>query len=95
MIIRSRNIHTEKGVVDGFLKAEDGRIVFIGEDIKEEGFLDYGDSHIIPGFLDLHVHGFGTGSFWYEKTEESLNAMARSMVKEGVTTFLGTTLFRG
>lgn len=91
MIIRSRNIHTEKGVVDGFLKVQDGRIVSIHEEGKGEGFLDYGDSHIIPGFLDLHVHGFGTGSFWYEKTEESLNAMARSMVKEGVTTFLGTT----
>ena len=46
---------------------------------------------MLSGREDLHVHGFGTGSFWYEKTEESLNAMARSMVKEGVTTFLGTT----
>jgi len=43
---------------------------------------------MLSGREDLHVHGFGTGSFWYEKTEESLIAMARSMVKEGVTTFL-------
>ena len=47
---------------------------------------------MLSGREDLHVHGFGTGSLWYEKTEESLIAMARSMVKEGVTTFLGTCL---
>lgn len=91
MIVYSRNIYTEEGIVDGYLTVEDGRIVSLDKDCPGDHFQDYGDAHIVPGFLDLHVHGFGTGSFWYEKTEKSLYAMARSMVKEGVTTFLGTT----
>ncbi|MBO1264058.1 N-acetylglucosamine-6-phosphate deacetylase [Proteiniclasticum sp. SCR006] len=91
MILHSNKIHTPEGTVSGYLTMKDGRILSISE-VKPEGEVkEYGDLHVIPGFIDLHVHGFSTGSFWYEKTEDSLNRMAESMIQAGVTTFLGTT----
>ncbi|MGV2644662.1 amidohydrolase family protein, partial [Clostridium perfringens] len=53
--------------------------------------LDYSDFNIIPGFIDNHVHGWGTGSFWIEKSKESILEMQRNLPKEGVTSFLATT----
>ena len=53
--------------------------------------LDYGDLTIIPGFIDNHIHGWGTGSFWFEKTEKSIREMQKNLPKEGVTSFLATT----
>jgi len=91
MIIQSNNIHTPEGTVKGYLTMKDGRILSISEKKPEGEVREYGDLHVIPGFIDLHVHGFSTGSFWYEKTEDALNRMAESMVQAGVTTFLGTT----
>lgn len=53
--------------------------------------LDYSDFNIIPGFIDNHVHGWGTGSFWIEKSKESILEMQKNLPKEGVTSFLATT----
>ncbi len=91
MIIHSNRIHTPEGVVSGYLNIEDGKFREIMKEKPESAFKEYGDLHVIPGFIDLHVHGFSTGSFWYEKSEDSLNRMAKSMIQAGVTTFLGTT----
>lgn len=91
MNLYANNIHTPMGVISGYLTIEEGKITSIGKDKPQGEFKDYGDLNIIPGFIDLHVHGFSTGSFWYEKTEDSLKRMSESMIQAGVTTFLGTT----
>lgn len=91
MVLHSNNIHTPDGVVSGFITVLDGKISKIEKEKPSDDFIEYGNLHIIPGFIDLHVHGFSTGSFWYEKTAESLRRMSESMIQAGVTTFLGTT----
>lgn len=53
--------------------------------------LNYSDFNIIPGFIDNHIHGWGTGSFWFEKSKESILEMQKHLPKEGVTSFLATT----
>lgn len=45
---------------NGFIGVEEGRVVFVGEQIPE-GYSqaiveDYGDCLIVPGFVDLHFH---------------------------------------
>ena len=30
-------------------------------------YKDYSDKIIFPGFIDIHVHGWATGSFWFEE----------------------------
>jgi len=91
MNLYSNKIHTPMGIISGYLTIEEGKIIAIGKDKPQGDYIDYGDLNIIPGFIDLHVHGFSTGSFWYEKTEDSLKRMSESMIQAGVTTFLGTT----
>ena len=65
----------------------------LNEDIlnSKEEVLDYRHLTIIPGFIDNHIHGWGTGSFWIEKSESSIREMQRHLPKEGVTSFLATT----
>jgi len=91
MILYANKIYVPKGVISGYLSIEDGRIIAISHEKPKGEYIDYGNLNIIPGFIDLHVHGFSTGSFWYEKTEDSLKRMSESMIQAGVTTFLGTT----
>lgn len=58
---------------------------------NDNEILDYSDFAIIPGFIDNHIHGWGTGSFWFEKSKKSITEMQKNLPKEGVTSFLATT----
>ena len=87
MIIKSKNIYLPTRVVDGFLEIEDGKIKSIFNDFYGD-YIDYGEASIIPGFIDLHVHGYGTGSFTHEGDVDSLKRMAESVLTQGVTSFL-------
>lgn len=90
MILRSRNIILEDQVFDGFLEIEDGKIKALRQNC-EEPYADYSDAVILPGFIDIHVHGWATGSFWFEKTPESVSEMCRTLPFAGVTSFLATS----
>lgn len=91
MIIYSNKIHLPDRIMQGHIIMENGRIIEINEGRPLDNYLDYSGYNIVPGFIDLHVHGFATGSFWYEGTESSLKRMSKSLALTGVTTFLGTT----
>jgi N-acetylglucosamine-6-phosphate deacetylase len=47
--------------------------------------------YLVPGFIDMHIHG-ANGSDVMDGTEEALINIARSLIKEGVTSFLATTM---
>ncbi|MFB1081881.1 N-acetylglucosamine-6-phosphate deacetylase [Jeotgalibacillus sp. JSM ZJ347] len=47
--------------------------------------------HLLPGFIDPHIHGAG-GADVMDATPEALQTMARTLVKEGVTSYLATTM---
>lgn len=95
MIIKSKKIYTPLRVIDGYIKMQDGKIAEIAAGEPEVGpndeVTDYGDNVVLPGFIDLHTHGFATGSFTHERTKESVVKMAESLVTQGVTSFLPTT----
>lgn len=95
MIIKSKNIYTPLRTIDGYIRIEDGKIKEVSaglpsEDLSEE-IIDYGDKVVLPGFIDLHTHGFATGSFTHQQTAESVTEMSKSLAKVGVTSFLPTT----
>jgi N-acetylglucosamine-6-phosphate deacetylase len=46
---------------------------------------------LIPGFVDVHVHGAG-GHDVMEATPEALNAVAETLARGGTTSFLATTV---
>ena len=75
-------------IIDGVIKA-------IHKTIPEGPFdgtvFDADGSLLVPGFIDIHTHG-AAGHDFCDATPESLPAIARAKLKEGVTTFLPTTL---
>lgn len=95
MIIKSKNIYTPLRVIDGYIKMNNGIIEEVSAgspDVDDtEEIIDYGDHVVLPGFIDLHTHGFATGSFTHEQTAESVTEMSKSLAAVGVTSFLPTT----
>jgi N-acetylglucosamine-6-phosphate deacetylase len=53
--------------------------------------LDARDALLVPGFLDIHVHG-GAGRAVMEGTPEALESVAVHLARHGVTGFLATTI---
>ena len=55
------------------------------------GDIEARDALLVPGFVDIHVHG-GAGRYVMEGTEEALQALAAHLAAHGVTGFLATTI---
>ncbi len=53
--------------------------------------LDGGGGYSIPGFVDLHVHGSNNYDVM-DASEASLQGLSDFLVRQGVTSFLGTTM---
>ncbi|MEG0258480.1 MAG: N-acetylglucosamine-6-phosphate deacetylase [Lysinibacillus sp.] len=79
----------------GDIYIENGQILKVGTsltDIAEQHIDGAGkDWLMFPGYIDMHIHG-SAGYDTMDATEDTLRGMARSLVKEGVTGFLATTM---
>jgi N-acetylglucosamine-6-phosphate deacetylase len=63
-----------------------------GETLPEaEQIIDAEGKMLVPGFIDIHFHG-RSGFDFCDGTREALETIARDKLKDGVTSFLGTTL---
>lgn len=91
MYLYSENIYTPEGFKKGYINIENGKIQGILQEIDSKEVVDYTNEIIIPGFIDIHLHGWATGSIWLNGDEKSLNNMSRDLVKVGVTSYLATT----
>ena len=58
---------------------------------KNDTVIDLNGSHVIPGLIDLHIHG-ALGSDFSDAKKEGLAAMADYLASQGVTSFLPTTM---
>lgn len=77
----------EKEIAD--IKIENGKIEEIGF-FNEDG-RDMSNCVILPGFVDLHIHGAGGGDS-SDGTDEALDKICKTLAKEGVTSFCPTTM---
>jgi len=75
----------EDGEVLGHLSVEDGHIA----GIEPDSAVDSGVI-IVPGFIDVHVHGWGGHDAM--GGAEALSGMARALGRRGVTSFLPTSV---
>ncbi|MDP9269861.1 MAG: N-acetylglucosamine-6-phosphate deacetylase [Chloroflexota bacterium] len=82
--IRGRLV-LEEGVAPGRIELEAGRIASV---ILEPGGQD--GPFVSPGFVDIHVHGWGGHDAMGDDRE--LEAMARALLARGVTGFLPTAM---
>lgn len=88
----SKQIVSHQGIIEGYINIDQGKIVGLERGKPNGDFIDLSEQVIYPGFLDIHVHGWGTGSYALENTVASIEAMSFDMAKEGVTGFLATTM---
>lgn len=81
-----------KGIVKTSLLIDNGKIAKIGDDIDCEGLIELPDNLIVaPGFIDEHIHG-ANGSDAMDANRDSLANIAKSLPREGTTSFLFTTM---
>src|SRR5690242_4641132 len=57
----------------------------------QPGDIEAREGLLVPGFVDIHVHG-GAGRYLMEGTEDSLYAVSAHLAQYGVTGFLSTTI---
>lgn len=77
--------------VDVWMK--DGKIAQIAPhlDIHDVEPLDGSGKFLLPGFIDMHIHGSAQMDTM-DASDEGLHTMAQSLLKEGTTSFLATTM---
>lgn len=73
----------------GDIKIENSRIAEIGY-FNEDG-RDMSSKIIMPGFIDIHIHGCGGGDCC-DGTRESLDKISTYLAKHGITSFCPTTM---
>lgn len=79
-------------IADGFVLISNGFIESVGPMSENPGEgLDLGGQMLMPGFIDIHSHG-ADGHDVCDASPEGLEHIACTKLKEGVTTWLPTTL---
>ncbi len=95
-VILAGKIFTPKEEIsDGAILIQGQRIASVGQrsEVKVPGgvtVLDYRDRTLVPGFIDIHIHG-AAGHDFMEGTAESVSAVAAHLARQGTTSFLATT----
>ena len=90
MLFKNALVFTEeKGFVRGGFTVAEGRFarVFAGE-TAEKG-TDLGGRRVIPGLVDMHIHG-AAGTDMADADPEGLRRMGRYLARRGVTSFVPT-----
>ena len=91
MVLKNLQIVTDKEIIDnGYLVIENGLIKRVGKGDINDG-IDCHQLIAMPGFIDIHIHG-SAGIDFMDAKEDDYKTIANSLYKEGVTTFLATTL---
>lgn len=93
-VIQGGRIYTEDGVIqNGHIIVKEGRIHQI-KHFPYQGPLevvDASDQHILPGFIDIHIHG-GYGHDVMDASVDGLAALSKGLLSEGTTSYLATTM---
>ncbi|MGE7912829.1 N-acetylglucosamine-6-phosphate deacetylase [Lysinibacillus xylanilyticus] len=88
-------VNHDEAPFKGDLFIDNGRIIKISHTLSNqaEHYIDGKDKNwfLLPGYIDMHIHG-SAGHDTMDATQLALHQMARSLVQEGVTGFLATTM---
>ena len=84
-------ILTPHGWLRGTLTHAAGRIVALqGEPVGDEAWRDGSEPIVLPGFIDLHVHGGGGADTM--QAGQAIDTIARTHARHGTTSLLATTM---
>ena len=77
---------------NGSVLIKDGKISEINQSRPDDAeYIDACGGYILPGFIDLHVHGGGNSDFM-DATPEDMHAVARAHGRHGTTSLFATTM---
>jgi N-acetylglucosamine-6-phosphate deacetylase len=94
MIISNGAVFCDDGVFRQMdIEAQNGVITRIGHDLPRKGqeVIDAQNDYVVPGLVDIHTHG-AMGADFSDGTPEGIEEIARFLLRNGVTSFLGTTM---
>lgn len=92
--IKASEIYTEDGIINnGCIIVDNDRITKIGfkADYGNIDVIDLSKYKIIPGLIDIHIHG-AKGYDTMDSSYEALNEISKYLAQNGVTGFLPTTV---
>uniref|UniRef100_C5D3L1 N-acetylglucosamine-6-phosphate deacetylase n=1 Tax=Geobacillus sp. (strain WCH70) TaxID=471223 RepID=C5D3L1_GEOSW len=97
-LLKNAVIYAETGKIEqGYVLTEGDKVIEVGPmsscpASSEAEVIELDPSFsIVPGFIDVHIHG-ASGADVMDATDESLRTMAKTLPKEGTTSFLATTM---
>ncbi len=94
MIIQSKRVYLASSFVPAQVEIEDGRIKAVYKYGERTADADYGEDRIVPGFYDIHTHGY----HGYDVTtggKDGLRNWLRDLPKEGVCGVYPSTVTAG
>lgn len=94
MLITNARLYTPAGCLrEGWLQFRGSRIIGIGagQPPLDDEIIDAGGLNLLPGFIDLHMHG-AMGYDVMDATPEALAEIEAYCIRHGVTGLLPTTL---
>jgi len=100
LLLRNASLVLPDGVLEqGWLLVEDGRITGVAATSEQPepvlapstSVRDVAGLHVVPGFVDMHVHGGGGAAFSTGDAEQALVA-ARFHLGHGTTTIMASTV---
>jgi N-acetylglucosamine-6-phosphate deacetylase len=92
LTLRGGRVVTPTGVRDADVVVRDGRIAAVEERVDAVGdVVELAGGWLLPGFVDLHVHG-GGGAQFNTTDPDAVRAAARFHAQHGTTALLATTV---
>lgn len=76
------------------VRIDNGIIADVSDFAPEADAVNAEGMYIVPGYIDLHIHG-ADGSDCCDATVEALDTIAAYLAKQGVTSFCATTMTLG
>ena len=97
LIVGARVVAPQGTIADGYVHvkadkiAEVGSVRELGGRLTEVERVDAGGAWLVPGFVDVHVHG-GANHDFMDADEEGIRAITKFHASNGTTSMLATTL---
>ena len=90
-VLRGKIVTPLEIIEEGQIEIQESKIRYVGQSrASKDEITDYGGSLIVPGFLDIHVHGLA-GYDAMDKDLDSIKQISKHLAQKGVTGFLATT----
>ena len=91
MIIQSKKVFIDDKFEERQIEVIGNKITNIYPYNKEKVDIDYIDKRIVPGFIDVHCHGYG-GYDTNDATQDGMKKWLTDVTSEGVTALCPTTI---